>query len=72
MFQLDKQKYLDILKNQGLAAALTSLHRDRDAMEFDTFEGREGYQSDKFTAIIEINEFSRELWDRAMDEPVAG
>ena len=72
MLALDKQKYLQILETLGLAAALTTLHRDRDALEFETFEGREGWNRENWAEMIDINQFSRELWDRAseLDAPI--
>ena len=71
MIHLDREKYLQILRVQGLAAALTALHRDRDGFEFETFEGREGYQPKSWSTLLEINQFSRELWDTALQEGLA-
>ena len=55
MLHLDREKYLQILRAQGLAAALTALHRDRDGFEFETFEGREGYQPKAWDTMLEMN-----------------
>mgnify|MGYP001564510200 CR=1 FL=1 len=71
MLHLDREKYLQILRVQGLAAALTALHRDRDGFEFETFEGAQGYQPKAWTTMLEINQFSRELWDTALQEGIA-
>ncbi len=62
---------MQILRAQGLAAALTALHRDRDSFEFETFEGREGYKPEAWSTMLEINQFSRELWDTALQEGIA-
>ena len=71
MFQLDREKYLNILRTQGLAAALTALHRDRDGFEFETFEGQAGYQPESWGHLLEVNQLSRELWDTALQEGLA-
>jgi len=59
---LDREKYFHILKAEGLSAALTTLHRDSELLEFDTFEGREGYKAEFYQRLEEYREFSRELW----------
>lgn len=61
--KLDKQKYLDIVKANGLHAALTELHRDKEQLEFVTFEGEKGYQPQLWAMVQEYCEFSRELWN---------
>lgn len=62
MQPLDRAKYFQILKTSGLSEALTALHRDAEVMEFETFEGREGYDETKYRYLETIREFSRELW----------
>ncbi len=59
---LDREKYFQILKNESLSAALTTLHRDSELLEFDTFEGRDGYKAEFYQRLEEYREFSRELW----------
>jgi len=59
----DRQKYLNILKSDGLSAALTALHLDIERIEFETFEGREGWKPELFEELKQIRIFSRELWD---------
>ena len=61
--QFDREKYLMILKAEGLPAALTALHKDIERLEFETFEGREGWQPEIFEQLKQIRDFSRELWD---------
>lgn len=60
--QLDKQKYIMILKSEGLPAALTALHRDTERVEFEAFEGRDGYSPAIVEYLESVREFSRELW----------
>lgn len=60
--QLDRAKYIEIVKSEGLSAALTALHRDSERMEFETFEGRDGYKADLYAYLEEVRSFSRELW----------
>ncbi|MBC7385341.1 MAG: hypothetical protein H7301_04140 [Cryobacterium sp.] len=60
--KLDRVKYLDIVAAEGLPAALTALHRDSERMEFETFEGRDGYKADLYAYLEEVRAFSRELW----------
>jgi hypothetical protein len=61
-FTFDREKYLTILKTNGLSAALTALHRDAEVMEFETFEGRDGYVQAKYDYLESVRTFSRELW----------
>lgn len=71
MLQLDRDKYLSLLKSEGLSSALTSLHRDTERLEFETFEGREGWNPELFAYLEEVREFSRELWRTSLvDTPV--
>lgn len=66
--KLDRAKYLDILKAEGLSAALTALHRDTERMEFETFEGRDGYDAKMYEYLEEVRTFSRELWRVSLGE----
>ena len=59
---LDRAKYLEIMKSEGLAAALTALHRDSEVMEFNTFEGNGGFKPEMYAFLEEVRTFSRELW----------
>jgi hypothetical protein len=70
-FQLDRAKYLEIAKSEGLAAALTALHRDSERMEFETFEGRDGYQAELYAYLEEVRTFSRELWRQSLGNTVS-
>jgi hypothetical protein len=73
MLKLNKQKYYDILKDEGLSAALTQLHRDKEQMEFVTFEGEKGYQREYWDHLAEYRLLSRELWDIAyQNQPAKG
>ncbi len=71
--KLDRPKYIEILKTEGLPAALTALHRDSERMEFETFEGRDGYRADLYEYLEQVRSFSRELWRVSLGEtPRAG
>lgn len=67
MFMLDRDKYLKILKIEGLAAAITALHRDTERVEFEAFEGRQGYRPEVIQYLESVREFSRELWRTSYD-----
>lgn len=60
--KLDRVKYIEIVNTEGLSSALTALHRDSERMEFETFEGRDGYKADLYAYLDEVRTFSRELW----------
>jgi len=68
MFQIDREKYIEIMRTHGLDAALTALHIDKDEWEFETFEGSQGYQRELWDALFAVREFSRELWDLSLRE----
>ena len=65
---LDRAKYIEILKADGLPAALTALHRDSEIMEFETFEGEGGYKPEMYKFLEEVRTFSRELWRVSLGE----
>ena len=68
MPKFERQKYLQILETQGVNAALTALHRDTERLEYDSFEGEQGYQPQKFEDINSVRDFARELWERALTQ----
>jgi len=65
----NREKYLSILESQGLSEALTVLHRDIEQLEFDTFDGREGWKPEDFEKLKAIRVFSRELWNIQLNSP---
>ncbi len=65
---LDRAKYLEILKSEGLSAALTALHRDAERIEFETFEGQGGFRPDLYAHLEEVRLFSRSLWRASLGE----
>lgn len=69
MFKVDREKYLKIMESEGVEAALTQLHHDKEAYEYETFEGREGYQREKWDDLADFRDFSRELWNTALERP---
>jgi hypothetical protein len=66
--QIDRAKYLEILKTEGLPAALTALHRDSEVLENETFEGPGGYKPELYQYLEEVRTFSRELWRVSLGE----
>ncbi len=62
-FNFDKEKYLKIMKSQGVQAALTALHKDTNKWEIYSFEGEKGYQPKIWQELEKVREFSRSLWD---------
>ena len=64
MFQLNKDKYIRILKAEGINTALTALHKDTERGELDSFEGGDGWKSAQWDKLAEARIFSRELWER--------
>lgn len=67
-FTLDKEKYIAIARSEGVQAALTALHQDSNLWEIETFEGEKGYQPQMFQDMIEVRNFSRELWDLSLKQ----
>ncbi len=63
MWQLDKDRYLRIAREQSISAALTALHQEQLQLERETFEGEKGWQPALFEKTKELREFSRELWN---------
>ena len=61
--RLNKEKYLIIHKNQGLHAAISALHEDMELLEFECFEGPNGYSPELYEDLKHFRTFSRELWD---------
>jgi hypothetical protein len=68
MLQFDRDKYIRILRSEGLNAALTRLHLDTERLELETFEGEKGYQPDMWNDLDQVRGFSRELWQIALQE----
>lgn len=64
----DREKYLQILRTDGVNAAITALHLDTERWEIDTFEGTPGYQPEMWKELLAVREFSRELWEIALKE----
>ena len=61
--EFDREKYLQIAKSQGIAAALTQLQTDTVNWEYEAFEGEKGYQPKEWEALMTVREFARELWE---------
>lgn len=66
MLKFDREKYIRIAKTEGAEKALTALHRDVEKMEKTTFEGEKGWQPEDWQALHGVRDFSRELWDLAI------
>lgn len=67
-FEINKEKYFKILNETGVSAAITALHHDAERMEFETFEGRDGYDEKKYLILESVREFSRELWRSSLTQ----
>lgn len=67
---LNRSKYIEIARIQGVSQAITQLHHDLWNKEFDAFEGENGYDADKVAQLEEIREFSRQLWKSSLDTEV--
>ena len=63
MSQVDKEKYLDIAKQQGLQTAVNLLHHELWQLEQECFDTPNGYQPEVWKKLNELRLFSRELWD---------
>ena len=66
MLKLDKDKYQQIARTEGLNSALTRLYRDTETWEWDTFEGENGYKPEQWEVLREVRAFARELWDMGL------
>ena len=60
--KLDREKYLKIARTEGLDKALTALHHEMISIEWDSFEGIEGYKPEQWEGITAWRDFSEELW----------
>ncbi|NDG85718.1 MAG: hypothetical protein EBX52_11875 [Proteobacteria bacterium] len=58
-----KQKYLDLVKTDGLQNAVNQLHHDLWALEQECFDTPAGYKPELWKKLNELRLFSRELWD---------
>lgn len=67
MIQINKEKYLEIVRTSGVNAALTKLHQDTNVWEIETFEGDQGYSPEMWKDLEEVRNFSRELWEFALN-----
>jgi hypothetical protein len=68
MSRLDRDKYLSILKAEGLSTAITSLHHDLWELEKECFEGRDGWKPELYEDIKKFRAFSIELWDQRFEK----
>ena len=67
-FRFDKEKYIEIMKAEGIPAALTQLQKDTVKWEVEAFEGTKGYQPEMWGDLTEVRDFSRELWQMSLDQ----
>ena len=61
--QFTKEKYLGLVKTEGLQNAINQLHHDLWQLEQECFDSPDGYQPDLWKQLNELRLFSRELWD---------
>jgi hypothetical protein len=65
-FKFEKEKYVQLMKSQGISSTLTQLQKDTSEWEYQAFEGEKGYQPEMWNELQKVREFSRELWDLAL------
>lgn len=65
---LNRQKYLAILKSDGFHGAITALHHDMEKVEYQSFEGDMKDESRLHGVHEAMRAFSRELWQLALDQ----
>lgn len=70
MLKLDKEKYYQIARAEGLNSALTRLYQDTNHWEWETFEGDLGYQPQQWEVLRDVRAFARELWDTSLNQPL--
>ncbi len=70
MLKINKDKYLQISREQGYQAAITALHRDTEKWEHQAFEGEQGWAPEMWNDLHAVRVFSRELWDAARTQTV--
>jgi hypothetical protein len=68
-FKFEKEKFIRLMKSKGVSAALTALHEETNQWENETFEGSLGYQPELWEQLNQVREFSRELWEIALQTP---
>lgn len=61
--QFTKEKYLELVKTDGLQNAVNQLHHDLWQLEQNCFDSPDGYQPELWKQLNELRLFSRELWD---------
>jgi hypothetical protein len=66
--EFNRQKYLNILKTEGYAVAISTLHRDMERVEYQSFEGDMKFETELHRMHDEMRSFSRELWRQALEE----
>jgi hypothetical protein len=66
-----REKYREIARTQGVAAAVTALQHDTIRLEVEMFEGQAGYRPELQKTLREMRDFSRELWEIPYQDPTA-
>jgi len=61
-----REKYLKIVKIEGLDKAISTLHNYLNTVETHVFDG--GFSQDRFEELQTLRELSRELWDLRLVE----
>ncbi len=68
-FSFDRERYLEIARNESVEAALTALHRETTRWEIESFEGQKGWQPEMWKRLQAVRDFQRELWEMALRNP---
>jgi hypothetical protein len=63
-FVLNREKYLEVMRREGLARALTLLQQDLSDMEWESFDSHLGYRPEAWESMKAFREFSQYLWNQ--------
>jgi hypothetical protein len=58
-FVFDKEKYIRMMKAEGISVALTQLHKDTIRWEHQAFEGEEGYHPQMWADLHAVRDSGR-------------
>jgi hypothetical protein len=67
-FKFNREKYLELVRAQGVSAVITQLQHDIRMLEDEAFEKEPGWQPDLWEEMKKYRDFSAEVWDLRMNE----
>lgn len=65
-----REKYLNMVKSQGVDSAISALHRELVSLEGHVFDG--GYSKERFARTQALRDLSRELYTLKLTEASRG